>query len=200
MRLETAFTLIFISILVAVAIHEFRKQDRKIRELNRAVDERIQREAAAKERSRICNEIYQREENAMRKCVLDDLKAIARGEMRRLDPETVEAARKIMERQGVNNPGMAENHPEIVEPWNTLIADLSAETLADAKATQDRLADLLYPETLEDVEALKRLQSEGLKKISLGEKPNPEHLDAAKALNEIRARDTWQEWMRAKGS
>src|SRR5229473_1615975 len=137
MSLETALTLIFISILVAVAIYEFRKQDRKIRELNRAVDERIQR-------------------------------------------------------QGVNNPGMAENHPEIVEPWTTLIVDLSAETLADAKAIQDRLADLLYPETLEDVEALKSLRSEGLKKISLGEKPNPEHLDAAKALNEIRARDMWQ--------
>jgi hypothetical protein len=94
-----------------------------------------------------------------------------------------------MERQGVNNLAMAENHPEIVEPWTTLIADLSAETLADPKAIQDRLADLLNPETLEDVEALKSLQSEGLKKISLGETPNPEHLDAAKALNEIRARD-----------
>jgi hypothetical protein len=84
---------------------------------------------------------------------------------------------------------MAENHPEIVEPWNTLVADLSAESLADSKAIQDRFADLLYPETLEDMEALKSLQAEGLKKISLREKPNPEHLEAAKALSEIRARD-----------
>jgi hypothetical protein len=189
MSLETALYLIFILALVVVAIYEFRKRERKNRELNRAVEERIQREAAAKERSRIYNENYQREEKALRKSVLDDLKAIACGEKRRLDPETMEAAKKIMERQGVNNPGMAENHPEIVKPWTTLIDDLSAETLEDAKAIQDRLADLLYPETLEDVEALKTLQSEGLKKISLGEKPNPEHLDAAKALNEIRARD-----------
>jgi hypothetical protein len=181
--------LIFISILVVDAVYEFRKQDRKNLELNRAVEERIQREAAAKERSRIYNENYQREEKALRKRVADDLKAIAHGDKRRLDPEAVEAAKKIMERHGVNNPGMAENYPEIVKPWTTLINDLSAETLEDAKAIQDRLADLLYPETLEDVEALKRLQREGVEKIIRGEKPNPEHLDATTALNEIRARD-----------
>jgi hypothetical protein len=154
-------------------------------------EERIQREAAAKEakeRLRIYNEDYHREEKALRKRVLDDLKAIARGEKRRVDPETVEAAKKIMERQGVNNPGMAENHPEIVKPWTTLINDLSAETLEDAKAIQDRLADLLYPETLEDVEALESLRDEGFTMLSLGKRMNPEHLDACKALNEIRER------------
>src|SRR6266851_4250438 len=168
MSLETALTLIFISILVAVAIYEFRKQDRKIRELNRAVDERIQREAAAKERSRIYNENYQREEKALRKCVLDDLKAIARGEKRRLDPETVDAAKKIMERQGVNNPGMAENHPEIVETWTTLIVDLSAETLADAKAIQDRLADILYPKSLRTWKSLRAYEARGLRRFLWG--------------------------------
>ena len=185
MSLETAITLIFFSIIVVVAIYNFRKEVRESREISRAVDESNQRKAAAEERSRIYEENYQREEKALRKCVLDDLKAIARGEKRRLDPETVEAAKKIMERQGVNNPGMAENHPEIVEPWTTLINDLSAETLEDAKAIQDRFADLLYPEMLEDVEALESLQSEGLEMLSRREKPNPEHLDAAKALREI---------------
>ena len=185
MSLETAITLIFFSIIVVVAIYEFRKQARESREINREVDERNQRKAAAEERIRIYNENYHREEKALRKRVLDDLKAVARGEKRRLDPETVEAAKKIMERQGVNNPGMAENHPEIVEQWTTLINDLGAETLEDAKAIQDRLADLLYPETLEDVEALKSLRSEGLEMLSRREKPSPEHLDAAKALHEI---------------
>jgi hypothetical protein len=189
MSLETTFVLIFISIFVIGAIYALRKQGKKDQEVNRALEERFQREAAAKERSRIYEDNYQREEKALRKGVVDDLKAVARGEKRRLDPEAVEAAKKMMERQGVNNPGMAEKNPEIVKPWTTLINDLSAETLEDAKAIQDRLADLLYPETLEDVEALKSLQSEGLKKVSLGEKPSPEHLEAAKALNEIRARD-----------
>jgi hypothetical protein len=41
--------------------------------------------------------------------VVDNLKAVARGDKRRLDPDAVEAAKKIMERQGMNNPGMADN-------------------------------------------------------------------------------------------
>jgi hypothetical protein len=124
-------------------------------------EERIQREAAAKEakeRFRIYNENYHREGKALRERVLDDLKAIARGKKRRLDPEAVGAAKKIMERQGVNNPGMAEDHPEIVGPWATLINDLSAETLEDAEAIQNRFADLLLPETLKELEALGTLK------------------------------------------
>jgi hypothetical protein len=158
MSLETALTLIFISIFIGVAIYEFRKQTRESREINRAVEERNQQKAAAEERLRIYKENYYREGKALRERVLDDLRAIARGEKRRLDPEAVEAAKKIMERQGVNNPGMAENHPEIVEQWTTLINDLSAETLEDAKAIQNRFADLLLPETLKELEALNTLK------------------------------------------
>lgn len=146
----TGFTLIIATILLVVGWYGFNEQQKKIREDNRAIDEENERKAKAEEKYRIYHENYQREERALRKRVLDDLKAVARGDKRRLDPETVEAAKKIMERQGVNNPGMAENYPEIVKPWTTLIDDLSAETLEDAKAIQNRLADLLYPETLEE--------------------------------------------------
>jgi hypothetical protein len=156
------------------------------RERNRADEERIQRQAKAREESRIYNENYRREERALRNRVLADLKAVARGDKRRLDPEAVEAVKKIMERQGLNDPRLAED-PE-VKAWTALIDDLSAETLQDAKAIQDRLADLLYPETLEDVEALKKLQSEGIEKISRGGHPSPENLEAAAALREIWAR------------
>jgi hypothetical protein len=186
---ETGLTLIIATILLVVGWYGFNEQQKKIREYSRAIDEQNERKAKAEEKYRIYEENYQREEKALRKRVLDDLKAVARRDKRRLDSEAVEAAKKIMERQGVNNPGMAEKHPEIVKLWTALIDDLSAETLEDAKGIQDRLADLLYPETLEDVEALRSLQSEGLKKFSLGKKPNAEHLDAAKALNEIWARD-----------
>ena len=185
---ETGFTLTIATILLVVGWYGFNEQQKKIREYSRAVDEENERKAKAEEKYRIYHENYQREERALRKRVLDDLKAVARGDKRRLDSETVEAAKKIMERQGVNNPGMAENYPEIVKPWTALIHDLSAETLEDAKAIQNRLADLLYPETLEDAEALKKLQSEGLEKISRGERPSPENLEAAAALREIRAR------------
>jgi hypothetical protein len=184
---ETGFTLIIVTIVLVVGWYAFNEQQKRDREYSRGIDEENERKG--KESFRIYEENYQREERALRKRVLDDLKAVTRGDKRRLDPEAVEAAKKIMERQGVN-PGMAENYPEIVKPWTALIDDLSAETLENAKAIQDRLADLLYPETLEDVEALKRLQREGLEKISRGEKPSPEHLEAAAALNEIRARDT----------
>jgi hypothetical protein len=185
---ETGFTLIIATILLVGGWYGFNEQQKKIREYNRAIDERNERKAKAQENYRIYEENYQREERAIRKRVLVDLKAVARGDKRRLDSEAVEAAKKIMERQGVNNPGMAENHPEIVKPWIALIHDLSAETLEDAKAIQDRLADLLYPETLEDVEALEKLQSEGVEKISRRERPSPENLEAAAALREIRAR------------
>jgi hypothetical protein len=146
----------------------------------------------AEERYRIYEENYQREERALRNRVLGGLRAVARGEKVRLDPEAVEAAKKIMERQGVNNPGMSQQAPKIVEVWTTLIDDLSAEILKDAKAIQNRLDELLYPETLEDVEALKKQVGDDLEKVSRGEKSHlePETLDAAKALNEIRERDT----------
>jgi hypothetical protein len=161
--------------------------------LNRAEDDRIEREewlrqrAEANERLRIYNEKCQREEKALRKRVLDDLKAIARGEKQRLDPEAVEAAKEIMERKGVNNPGMAERHPEIVKPWLALIDELSAEKLENAKATQDLLSELLYPETLEDVQELQWWVVNRLVKMMPGEKPDPEYTQAVQSLKEIRA-------------
>lgn len=189
MSLETALFVIFISIPAVLVIYHLRKQHKESRELNRTVEGRIQREAEAKERLRIYNENYQCKEKALRRRVVDDLKAVARGDKRRLDPETVEAAKKIMERQGVNNSGMAKRHPEIVKSWATLIDDLSAESLEDAKAMRDRLADLLYPETLDDADELWNQIGKGLEKISRGESPSSEDLEAAAALNEIRARD-----------
>jgi hypothetical protein len=117
----------------------------------RAIDEQNERKAEREERRRIYEENYQREERALRNRVLDDLKAVARGDKVRLDPEAVEAAKQIMERQGVNNPGASRQASKTVETWTALIDDLSAETLEDAKAIQERLDELLYPETLEDI-------------------------------------------------
>ena len=52
-------------------------------------------------------ENYQREWKCFKKRVFDDLSAVARGEKVRLDPGTVEAAKGIMDRQGLNNPGIS---------------------------------------------------------------------------------------------
>ena len=168
-------------------------------EINQAAEERLERQHDAAEKYRIYEENYQREGTYLKTCVLDVLKAIARGEKQRLDYGAIEAARKIMERQGINNPGMAENHPEIVELWTVLIHELCADSLKDPKAIQDRLADLLWPETLEDVDALKRRVKEGLAAVTEGRQARLDRdaLEAAKTLNEIRERDarkTREEW------
>ena len=173
-------------VLWAVAVYETDKREKSWRD----TEEYIERKAAAEERSRVYNENYEREEKALRKCVADGLKTVARGDRQRLDFEAVEAAKRIMERQGVNNPGMAENYPEIVT-WTALIHDLSADRLEDPKAIHDRLADLLWPETLEDVDALKRRVKEGLAEVTEGRQARLDRdaLEAAKTLNEIRERD-----------
>jgi hypothetical protein len=48
---------------------------------------------------------------------------------------------------------------------------------------------LLYPETLEDVAALKEAVKSGLEKLARGEDSEPESLEAVETLNEIGARD-----------
>jgi hypothetical protein len=51
---------------------------------------------------------------------------------------------------------------------------------------QARLNELLYPESLEDVEALRKRVDTAIRERSLSD---PEALEAAKVLNDIRARD-----------
>jgi hypothetical protein len=144
-------------------------------------DDRDKRKAEAHERYGIYQENYKREEKAIKKRVLDDLKAIGRGEKVRLDPEALDAVEALKRRYG--------GHPEVLA-WAPLVAELSAEIL-DPNGAQRRLDDLLYPETLEDVEALNKLVFDDAQKIIRKEKSrlSPEALDATKALNDIRARD-----------
>ena len=175
------FTLIIPTIILVGGWYEFNEKQKKNREINRAIDERNELEAEAKERYRIYDENYQRENRALKKRVLDELKAIARGERLRLDPEALNAAKELGARQG--------EHPETLQAWAPVMDDLKGEIL-DPRALQSRIDDLLYPETLEDVEALKKRVRDNLEKLADGERLSPEALDAAKALNEIKARDT----------
>jgi hypothetical protein len=138
---ETGFTLIIATILLVVGWYGFNEQQKKIREYSRAIDEQNERKGKAEEKYRIYEENYQREEKALRKRVLDDLKAVARGDKRRLDSEAVEAAKKIMEGQGVNNPGMADL-PEIVKPWTALIDAARWSLPSMAAAWSNRLGSV----------------------------------------------------------
>jgi hypothetical protein len=177
---ETGFTLIILTIILVVGWYDFNEKQKKNREYSRAIDEQNERKAEADERRRVYEENYQREGRALKKRVLEDLKAIARREKVRLDPAALDAVKALQMRQG--------EHPETVAAWAPLLADLSAEII-DATAIHNRLDDLLYPETLEDVEVLKKLVVEDLERLEQGEPLTPEGLAASKALQEIRARD-----------
>jgi tripartite-type tricarboxylate transporter receptor subunit TctC len=125
MSLDTALELVFAVIILAAAWYSLRKIQKRNDEINRAANERNKRKEEAAERSRIYEENYQREGKALKKRVLDDLKAIGRGEKVRLDPETLRAVKALKIRQG--------EHPETVAAWAPLIDDLNAE-IWDAKA------------------------------------------------------------------
>jgi len=179
---ETILVLLPMLLLVGPGVYAFHKQQKRHDEINRAVEEQIKRKAEADERIRIYEEEYQREGKVLKKRVLDDLEAIVRGEKRRLDPEALDATKALQMRQG--------EHPETLAAWTPLMADLSAE-IVDAKAMQMRIDDILYPESLEDVEALKKRVVDDLGRVASGDgsRLDPEALEAAKALNEMRARD-----------
>lgn len=150
--------------------------------MNRDIDEQNKRREEADERRRIYEENYQREGRLLKDCILGNLRAIGRGEQMRFSNEALDAVKALQMRQG--------DHPETLAAWAPLLEDLRAVSL-DPRAIQRRFDDLLYPESLEDVQALKKRVMDDLERVSRGEKTNlePEALDAAKSLNEIRARD-----------
>jgi hypothetical protein len=179
---DRAFSLIFATIILIVGWHQFREAERRREIERRADDERLHRKWEREEQYRIYEEGYRREGKALSQRVLDGLQAIARGEKSRLDAEATEAARGLQARQG--------EHPETVAAWALLMNDLSAEII-DPWLIRGRLNELLYPETLEDVDELKTLVQTELKTLVRGDNvsPNPAAADAAKALNNIKERD-----------
>lgn len=94
----------------------------------------------------------------------------------------MDAVKSLQMRQG--------EHPETMKAWAPVIQYLNGE-IHDPRGIQSRLDDLLYPEALGDIEAPKRRVTDDLEKVSRGLKARlaPEALEAARALNEIRARD-----------
>jgi wobble nucleotide-excising tRNase len=175
-------TLVVMVLIVGPALYGFRQQQERNAELNRTVDEQNKRREEAEERRRIYEENYQREGRVLKDCILADLRAIARGEKVRFGGEALDAAKALQMRQG--------DHPETWAAWAPLLEDLRAASL-DPKAIQTRLDDLLYPETLEDVQTLKKRVMDDLERVSRGEKTrlDPEALDAAKSLNDMQARE-----------
>jgi hypothetical protein len=157
--LVTWLVLFLVAVPVARGLHQKREEDD---ELNRAIDERNKRREEAEEHHR-------HEERAIKKPLLDGLRAIARGDKVRLGPEALDAAKTLRMRYG-----------EVVA-WSLVMDDLSAENVKDANGIKRRLNELLYPDNLEDLEELK-------KRVSDLEKSGmffaPETVDAAKEIRE----------------
>jgi hypothetical protein len=97
-RFEQLFTLVFVAMILVAAGYSIWKAQKRNDEINRTANEQRNREAKAKaeadERYRIYQENYKREGKALKKRVLDDLKAIGRGEKdwRRTKPRSVSCA------------------------------------------------------------------------------------------------------------
>jgi hypothetical protein len=170
-----------VAVLLAMGWRAYKwseERDRRSRERHHIEAEQIKLKQEAEERYRLYRENRDREERALKKCVLNGLKGIGSGEKKRLDLATVDAINELRRQQG--------DHPDIAKAWQPLLEDLQAER-PDAKAIHDRLNDLLYPDTLEDVVALRNQVTDGLKMYS-GGRINRDTLEAAKSLNDIKAR------------
>ena len=154
---------------------------KKDAEENRAADDLIQRKVDADRQRQIYEDDYQREGKLLKDRVLR-IEGHRSGREASFDPEALNAVKSLQMRQG--------EHPETVAAWASVIQALNGE-IRDPREIQSRLDDLLCPETLEDTEALKRRVTADLEKVSRGLKSrlDPETLEAAKALNEIKARD-----------
>jgi hypothetical protein len=182
MNIAPIVTWVFLAIVLIVSWFVFRGMKKKDAEVNRAADDLIQRKADADRQRQIYEDDYQREGRLLKDRVLAELKAVARGDKRSFGPEALNAVKALQTRQG--------EHPETVAAWAPVLQALNGE-IHDPREMQFRLGDLLYPETLENTETLKRQVSDDLEKVTGGVKSrlDPETLEAANALNGIKARD-----------
>lgn len=111
--------------------------------------------------------------------ILEDLQSIARGKKDRFDPDAIQAVKAL--------GGLQRANPETVAAWATVLDDLQRGKI-DAMAMRRRLNELLYPDTLEDMDALKRQVTTNLNEVARardGRRISSEAREAAKVLNEI---------------
>jgi hypothetical protein len=156
------------------------KGQRENEKINRAVEEQIRREAESKERLAAYRETRRRERKSLKTLILDEFKLIRRGDKRALGSEALEAVLALGEQEG--------NHPETLNEWRPVIECLKGE-ITDADAARRLLDDLLYPETLEDVEELQKCVRDGLERAGVTGQIDTSVDDAVQALREVSARD-----------
>lgn len=172
----------FLVLIAVIFVLDVGKRTAANEKINREEEERRKKREEAQERVRAYEELYASVGKGLKKTLLEDLEAIAPGEKGRLSTSAMQAAEALCAREG--------NHPETVSAWAPVLEDLRKE-ITDAEQMHDRMNDLLYPDALEDAEALKKPADLGLQRVLKGEKAQefPEGLRAAKALHKIKERD-----------
>ena len=177
---ETILTVAVGTLIVSIFLRDFHKSKKAADEMNRAVEARFKLQAERKERGRVSEENYRRQGKLLKKTVLDALQSIERGERRGLDFEAIEAVIALRARDG--------DHPEIKNAWDPIMEELKGE-IVDGTAMRDRINDLLYPDALEDVEALKSTIFNGLNEDWRAALSDREFIEANATIRKINARD-----------
>ena len=126
-------------------------------------------------------ENYQREGRSLKGRILADLEAITSGERCSFTSEGINAAKALQARHG--------EHPDTIAAWESLLKGLASETV-DPQRVHEQIDDLLYPDTLEDVEALQQIRNEEFRKLTSHEiqRASPEGIKAAQSLARLRER------------
>jgi hypothetical protein len=181
-----AFVLAIVIYFIWVSYKEMKAREKRYAEEAERDRERSKKQEEASKRYKEFQEVTDWVEKATKRCLLDELEAISRGEKRRLSSFALQAAEIIRARQG------GYEHPDNVKQWEPIFAELSGE-IEDAEKIHDQFNYLLHPGALEDVNLLKRQFKEGMNRLAAGEKPEASMGQAAKALNRLRERDLWKQ-------
>jgi hypothetical protein len=133
------------------------------------------------EEFRARKEGQRREERDLKNRILEDLSAIARQERSSFTPEGRGAANALQERHG--------NHPDTLAEWAPLLKHLASDTV-DPQKIHEQIDDLLYPDTLEDVETLQQIWNEEFRMLTSHEikRFSPDGIKATQALARLRER------------
>jgi hypothetical protein len=133
----------------------------------------------AEEELRAYEENYQREGNVLKRRILEELKAISRGECDQFTPEGVQAAKALQERHG--------DHPETLAEWAPLLNSLSSR-ISNAEEIHTHFDELLYPDALqrEDMTALQKIVDNEREKSSKKKQIHPFGIEARKAGEALR--------------
>jgi len=135
----------------------------------------------AEENWRAYKENYQREGRTLKNRILADLEAISTGERCSFTSEGINAAKGLQARHG--------DHPNTVAEWAPVLKAITSE-LVDAEAVHDQIDDILYPDTLEDIEALQKILDEQFRKHTSHEieHTSPAGKKASRALARLKER------------